>query len=277
MTGSAPVRLRWRRLQLVALEPPPAVGVDEPGAAVIDADLASSEVAAEIDPAEAAAVSQQVWASAVEALCARDASQSSASVSASASSALRSMDVVVLVFNRDDFAFDEALLASAVAHRAANRGVDVKPAWANGAKIFVPGIGAEELAEVHIDPRPRYVVALASDQEELLKALTAIPSRRRPRLKPTGPVLAVPTPGDIALFNDVSSSGGGGCSRGAASDHDVESTLPTTSSSSSAAPRSSQDLPLRLESRLPDGLGVRWTFLHFDEPQSDIPQMSRSV
>jgi len=213
----------------------------------------------------------------VEALCARDASQSSASVSASASSALRSMDVVVLVFNRDDFAFDEALLASAVAHRAAERGVDVKPAWANGAKIFVLGIGAEELAEVHIDPRPRHVVALASDQEELLKALTAIPSRRRPRLKPTVPVLAVPTPGDIALFNDVSSSGGGGCSRGAASDHDVESTLPTTSSSSSAAPRSSQDLPLRLESRLPDGLAVRWTFLHFDEPQSDIPQTSRSV
>lgn len=181
---------------------------------------------------------------------------------------------MVLTFGRDGLAFDDAVLSSSPALRAVELGVDIKPGWANGAKVLVPGLNAEDVAETHIDLLPRHVVALTRDVQQILDALTSLPSRSRPRLKPSRPVVAIPVKGDISLFADVS-CGSSSSSANEAMSHDL-----TRSSSSAAvnngnhAPNAQRDAAL---SRLPDGIIVKWTFLHVEEPLDDALQSWRSA
>ncbi|CAK0910206.1 unnamed protein product [Prorocentrum cordatum] len=108
----------------------------EPGNAaevVVVASWEHEEPAAEIHPAEAAAVVEQQWASGVAALCEGLARPRHDGVG-----------IVGLRFGRDPAAFHEAVLASPPSLRALERGEDVKPAWASGAFVLVPECVARE-------------------------------------------------------------------------------------------------------------------------------------
>merc|ERR1712032_474815 len=89
-------------------------------------------------------------------------------------------EFVVLEFGRDPPAFNEALLNSGLAQQMASLGVDVQPSWANGAKVFVHNLRPEMVQPL----RSRHVVVYPEDQEDIIDALSVIPSRTRPRLKP---------------------------------------------------------------------------------------------
>jgi len=214
--------------------------------------------------AEAAAVAEECWASAVEALCAGRGTTSPRG---------NDLEVVVLTFGRDGLAFDNALLTSPPALRAVELGVDIKPGWANGAKVFVPGLSATDVAEIRVDLLPRHVVALASDVQQILEALTSLPSRSRPRLKAGKPAVPIPGKGDISLFTDVS------CGSGSSINEAMSSKI--TSTSSSAAANNNGDTSNAqcdvVRSQLPDGITVKWTFLHEEEPLDDALQSSRTV
>ena len=54
-------------------------------------------------------------------------------------------DVVVLVFGRHGQAWEELVLTSPPALHAREQGVDLKPEWANGAKVLIPHVGVAEM------------------------------------------------------------------------------------------------------------------------------------
>jgi hypothetical protein len=93
--------------------------------------------------------------------------------------------VLIFGFNRDNEAFDTALLTSSPAMRAVKAGVEVKPLWANGAKIFVPGIDPKEIDRLYGKLLPHHVIAFDDDEQEILKALLVLAPRERPCLKPS--------------------------------------------------------------------------------------------
>jgi len=220
------------------------------------------EPAAEIDPAEAAAVAEERWASGVEALC---ANQIGFGVTGE-------VEVVVLTFGRDGQDLDDAVTSSRPARRALSSGADLKPAWANGAKVLVPGMGPGVAAEARVHLEPRHVVVFACDVAEVLDALTSLPSRGRPRLKPVGAFASVPAAGDVSLFADASGSGGSS-STGFARDLKSGSSFAASTRTLDARGGMSLD-------QLPVGvaLRVRWTFLHVeDDSPTDAPQSSRSA
>ena len=99
--------------------------------------------------------------------------------------------MLILEFNRDHKAFDDILLASPPAVRAIEAGVEVKPMWANGAKVFVPGVDPGEIDVLYGKLLPRHVIIFDRDEQEILDALLSLPSRGRPRLKPDRVVLPV--------------------------------------------------------------------------------------
>merc|ERR1712048_1166844 len=99
-------------------------------------------------------------------------------------------------FNRDPLAFDEVLMASPLADRARAEGIEIKPAWANGAKIFAAGVGLEHVLEAGIQLYARHVVALETDVREIESIMDQLPSHSRPRLKPIAPIVAVPLQAD---------------------------------------------------------------------------------
>lgn len=184
-------------------------------------------------------------------------------------------EVVVLVFGRTSDAWEDALLASPPAVRARELGLDIEAAWANGAKVLVPHIGAAEVEEARIELRRSHVVAWATDVGEILDALEALPARRRPRLKPADSIVTVPRSGDIDLFADASS----GYSRQAIQDERAQGSAGSSSSVGHHGCRSSSQTGLA-HVPLPEGhrLHIKFTFLHVDEePSSDIPQSSRTV
>merc|ERR1711879_68424 len=84
------------------------------------------------------------------------------------------IELVVLEFNRDDAAFDEVLQTSPPAVHALELGADIKPIWANGAKIFVPDIDLGTISDFRVHLLPRHVVLHASDVQEILDALKVL-------------------------------------------------------------------------------------------------------
>lgn len=112
--------------------------------------------------------------------------------------------VVLMVFSRCSPELDEALLASGPALAAAERGAELQPPWAHGAKVLVEGLLPEHVeapfAEVLL---PRHVIVREEDVDGILAALQHLPYSVR-KLKPEvgRPLL----PDDLALL-DVSSEG----------------------------------------------------------------------
>ena len=68
---------------------------------------------------------------------------------------------------------------------ARNHGVDTRPPWANGAKVFVGGLGQQLLAAVGVEELcPRHVLVRVEDEDSVHALLQALSYRIRPRLKP---------------------------------------------------------------------------------------------
>jgi len=213
--------------------------------AVIDVLPEPDSPVAAIDPAEAAKVCEQQWATNVE---------FRVSGAALATPARNYLRVVALVFNRDQHAFDDVLLNSELAFRARASGCSLQPPWAKGAKIFVPEITEEHMEEARVVLQPRHVVTYEEDVPEILSALEALPSHLRPRLKPTNGKIDVPLDGALSMLGELSAS-------------------PSDSSMFGELTAGSCSSPVKQQL-----LQVKWTFIHVENSDAaDKPQRSKSV
>mmetsp|Transcript_158760 Transcript_158760/g.281447 ORF Transcript_158760/g.281447 Transcript_158760/m.281447 type:complete len:803 (+) Transcript_158760:52-2460(+) len=167
---------------------------------VIDEELwaeAAFEQPARIDPEEARAIASEMWASGIERL-----TETAVLPDVEHSNGLR---VLLLQFSRHPKVLEDALLQSAPARTAVERGVDIQPSWSNGAKIFVEGISLQNLEEALGDDelRPRHLVILEEDEQDIYAALDHLPYNIK-KLKPGVGRSMVPT--SLELCN-VSSEG----------------------------------------------------------------------
>ena len=127
---------------------------------------------------------------------------------------LRNLDgVVLLTYSCHPREPDDALFNSSAACNAGDRGVELRPEWANGAKIFVPGMRRDLLAEAGVQELlPRHVLVRVEDEDSVYAALHTLSYRGRPRLKPgfgrrqLGNYVKSGASGSSALFRDPSDS-----------------------------------------------------------------------
>ena len=92
----------------------------------------------------------------------------------------------ILHFHRAPSALKHALCTSEFGKELKNKGVDLTPDWAQGAKIFIEGLSAEDVHDSSLDLqclRPWHVVVRPEDVPRILQALQALPYRGRPRAK----------------------------------------------------------------------------------------------
>jgi len=136
------------------------------------------EPISQIAPSEAAHIADLLWAGNVERSI---AAHKQAAAHGSMSPFYASRRSVLLEFARDPAGFDSALLTSEVACSAAERGAELQPDWAHGAKIFVEGVGPEHF---DADLCPRHVFVFAEDEASVHAALRQLPYNFRPRPKP---------------------------------------------------------------------------------------------
>lgn len=91
--------------------------------------------------------------------------------------------VMVCTFSRHPANLDAALMGSDLACPALERGLNVRPGWANGAKIFAD-VTASDVEECRVEQLcPRHVVIYKHEIKLLEGALLTLPYRQRPRLK----------------------------------------------------------------------------------------------
>lgn len=171
MSEAAAAEVRARAQDLEAASLAAQAGVIEP--------VVHATSAAAIDPGEASEVARESWAGSVERL---------AGAGAPLLPQAAARGVLVFKFSRPSPELDEALLQSAPARAAAARGVDVQPAWANGAKIFVdevdePGVLDPQVLGNSGEFVPSHVVIYEEEEEGLHSALRGLPYKTR-KLKP---------------------------------------------------------------------------------------------
>lgn len=150
-----------------------------------------------ITPAEAACSSNELWASGVEALISGRPREV----------ARKRREKVLLTFSRSTPLLDQALLASSPAQVAISNGVDVQPAWAHPAKIFVEDVGPEHVEPPFLDTMASMssqVVLYEDDVDDLLEEIKHLSYSFR-KVKPSlaGPVL----PEEASLFGISSCEG----------------------------------------------------------------------
>lgn len=128
-------------------------------------DIEHDEVAAAIDPAEANQIVHEQWAT-------------SRTEDGILSPAVQTpTDVVVLALTKHSRDVEDLLLGSPLARSLIAQGIDVKPEWACGAKIFVKDVGPGDAAEFRttfgqsVGLGPHHVVVVASDEPVVLKTL----------------------------------------------------------------------------------------------------------
>merc|ERR1711862_878313 len=99
-------------------------------------------------------------------------------------------------FNRFTEMLDSALLHSSLAQAAIQSGIEIQPAWGNGAKIFVDGVGPQHFEAPVMDEelRPWHVVLHEANVIEVEEAIAHLPYRFR-SLKSAGATL----PCDLSL------------------------------------------------------------------------------
>lgn len=125
---------------------------------------------------EAALIEDELWASRVEARIAQDTSASATLGLASCSSAGK---LVLLTFSRGTSKLEKALLASPAAKSAARSGIDVKPRWANGAKVLTDVRVHTFLSMRQMALRPWHVLVSDADEEAVLQSLNHLPHSER--------------------------------------------------------------------------------------------------
>lgn len=94
--------------------------------------------------------------------------------------------VIIFRLTRVSNEITEILLQSPLLVECRNRVVDagceVVPAYANGAKCFVP-LTAEQVSEINLEPQPHHIIALRTDRDLIAGVLSNIPCRKRPQLR----------------------------------------------------------------------------------------------
>jgi len=104
---------------------------------------------------------------------------------------------VVLTFSRNPQELENAILNSPLAQRKEQEGVELKPAWANGAKVLLEGV-QPELVDSTIEPlRPWHVIVAEKDEPSLLASLEHLPYTIR-KLRPSGRAVV---PDYLSLLN----------------------------------------------------------------------------
>jgi hypothetical protein len=152
------------------------------------ADVSHNSPPAEISPREAEECQRIAWETSIEEHATRLANGSVGQISQNETS------VIMLTFDRCTKELEDAILASPPAKAALERGVDVKPAWAGGAKIFTSEVTPArfEAPTFEGDLRPWHVVLCEADEPALLKALEQLPVRYK-KLKPQQGRTALPS------------------------------------------------------------------------------------
>lgn len=67
--------------------------------------------------------------------------------------------------------------------RVESAGCEVRPAWANGALLFIP-VTEDQTAEADLQLKSHNILMLTSDVQHVQQALAQLPRRKRPQLKP---------------------------------------------------------------------------------------------
>ena len=119
----------------------------------------------------------------------------------------------VVTFHRTPASLDRAVSQSDSGRRLLRKGVNLKPCWANGAKILVEGL-TEDIwkracrdAGENPELRPAHVVLPSSALSEILAEVQKIPHSSRPRIKAGQATISVP---DLSQFTDLSDTGARG-------------------------------------------------------------------
>ena len=119
----------------------------------------------------------------------------------------------VVTFHRTPASLDRAVSQSDAGRRLLEKGVNLKPCWANGAKILVEGL-TEDIwkracrdAGENPELRPAHVVLPSSALSEILAEVQKIPHSSRPRIKAGQATISVP---DLSQFADLSDTGARG-------------------------------------------------------------------
>ena len=119
----------------------------------------------------------------------------------------------VVTFHRTPASLDRAVSQSDSGRRLLEKGVNLKPCWANGAKILVEGLTEEIWKQACQDAgenpelRPAHVVLPSSALSEILTEVQKIPHSSRPRIKAGQATISVP---DLSQFTDLSDTGARG-------------------------------------------------------------------
>jgi len=119
----------------------------------------------------------------------------------------------VVTFHRTPASLDRAVSQSDSGRRLLEKGVNLKPCWANGAKILVEGLTEEIWKQACRDAgenpelRPAHVVLPSSALSEILAEVQKIPHSSRPRIKAGQATISVP---DLFQFTDLSDTGARG-------------------------------------------------------------------
>ena len=119
----------------------------------------------------------------------------------------------VVTFHRTPASLDRAVSQSDSGRRLLEKGVNLKPGWANGAKILVEGLTEEIWKQACRDAgenpelRPANVVLPSSALCEILAEIQKIPHSSRPRIKAGQATISVP---DLSTFGDLSDTGARG-------------------------------------------------------------------
>ena len=119
----------------------------------------------------------------------------------------------VLTFHRTPASLDRAVSESDSGRRLLEKGVNLKPCWANGAKILVEGLTEDIWKQACRDAgenpelRPKHVVIPSNALSEILAEVQKIPHSSRPRIKAGQATISVP---DLSQFTDLSDTGARG-------------------------------------------------------------------
>jgi len=225
------------------------------------------ELAATVDPEEAANIVEACWVSPIEARIAAENSFGSGSVvqqhcmsgSLAPPQVHPNGSLIVLCFKRHPGAFDTALIDSPLAQELVGRGVDVHPVWANGAKVLAEGVDPFVLDEARVIPAPWHVIVREHHEHEVYKTLRALPHEIRPKLKRGREKIFVHD-SDLEHAQLRSLSPRSSCSLSAQS---FELQSDPTSSSENVPPVERLVL-------------IRRTFIHVEGRQEQIPKSART-
>lgn len=168
--------------------------------------------------------------------------------------------ILVMQFNKISLDFTNAICDSPVAVSLLTRGVDISPAWANGAKILVDGLTPLMMEEgaPSFDPsslRRSHIVVLENYEEDVMNSVRALSYRKRPRPKTVQFMTCQATSPNISSREESTRDGS-----------DSSEQQEVDNSEAAAFAKASQHSPLgSITSALPEDFSYTRTFIDVTE------------